>query len=178
MSFDISNYVEVNVRVDKFWKDYPDGAIRTEIISFANGVIVMKADVFKIAENRNPDATGHAYEKENSTQVNKTSAVENCETSAVGRALGIMGYEIKKSIASKEEVARAIKQQDALLKKELYDKYFKQLKNKEKAIEAAKKEYEEIKKKQDTGQETEKLDDADYKYVEEKFNLNNDTEVA
>jgi len=143
-SFDLSNYVEVNVRVEKFWKDYPDGAIRTEIISFDGGVIVMKASIFKKADNEKPDSTGHAYEKENSTYINKTSAVENCETSAVGRALGIMGYEIKKSIASKEEVTNAIDQQNNELKKELYDKHFKELKNKKKAIEAAKAEYEEI----------------------------------
>jgi hypothetical protein len=48
-----------------------------------------------------------AYEKENSSFINKTSALENCETSAVGRALAILGFEIKKSVASYEEVANA-----------------------------------------------------------------------
>lgn len=112
MAFDLKDYIEVNVRVDKFWKMYPNGRIATEIISFENGVIVMKASIYKKAEAELPDATGHAYEKEDSTFINKTSAVENCETSAVGRALGVMGFEIKKAIALKEEVANAIHQQE------------------------------------------------------------------
>ena len=153
-NFDLGNYVEVNVRVEKFWELYPNGRIATEIISFKDGVIVMKASVYKAAENETPDATGHAYEKENSTFINKTSAVENCETSAIGRALGVMGFEIKKSIASREEVANAVLQQkvetDVELKKRLVKKH-----NGDKA--AAKKEYDAIK----SGAESEAELDAD-----------------
>jgi hypothetical protein len=126
-SFDLSNYVEVNTRIEKFWEKYPDGRIATDIVSFENGVIVIKASVYKAAGNEQPDATGHAYEKEGSSYINKTSAVENCETSAVGRALGILGFEIKKSVASREEVANAVHQQKddnyKILKKELMKKY-------------------------------------------------------
>ena len=57
-------------------------------------------------------ATGTAYEKENSTFINKTSYIENCETSAVGRALGMAGFGIDTSVASAEEVANAIKNQE------------------------------------------------------------------
>ena len=65
---------------------------------------------------KNPDgvilATGLAYEKEGSTFINKTSYIENCETSAWGRALGNLGIGIDTSIASAEEVGNAIKQQN------------------------------------------------------------------
>lgn len=55
--------------------------------------------------------TGTAYEKEGSTFINKTSYIENCETSAVGRALGMAGFGIDTSIASAEEVQNAIANQ-------------------------------------------------------------------
>lgn len=113
----LKDYVEVNERVEKFWNDYPEGRINTEIIKWENEVITMKANVYKDSKNQYPDSTGHAYEKEGSSYINKTSALENCETSAVGRALALMGYEIKKSIASKEEVQNAVHQQEELKKK-------------------------------------------------------------
>ncbi|MTI49443.1 MAG: hypothetical protein FH761_16545 [Firmicutes bacterium] len=114
----LNDYVEVNVRVEKFWNDYPNGRIETEIIKWEDQVITMKASVYKNVENEQPDATGHAYEKEGSSYINKTSALENCETSAVGRALALMGYEIKKSIASKEEVENAKHQQQQINKQD------------------------------------------------------------
>ena len=63
-------------------------------------------------EEGNVIGIGHAYEKENSSFINKTSYIENCETSAVGRALGMCGFGIETSIASYEEVANAIKNQE------------------------------------------------------------------
>lgn len=107
----LRDYVEVNVRVEKFWEKYPNGRIQTELVSWENGVIVMKANVYKDINDQIPSANGFAYEKEGSTFINKTSALENCETSAVGRALALLGFEIKKSIASKEEVENAKLQQ-------------------------------------------------------------------
>jgi phage pi2 protein 07 len=115
----LKDYVEVNVRVERFWEKYPNGRISTEIISWENGVVVMKASVYKDLNDPNPSATGFAYEKEGSTFINKTSALENCETSAVGRALAFLGFEIKKSIASKEEVENAILNQNNESKKPL-----------------------------------------------------------
>lgn len=113
----LENYVTVNQRIMEFYEKFPNGRIITEVISVNEGVVLMKASIFKNAESRLPDATGHAYEKEGSSFVNKTSYIENCETSAVGRALGIMGISISKSIASKEEVENAIVNQE-LLKEE------------------------------------------------------------
>lgn len=110
MGYDVSDYVQVNERIEKFYEKYPEGSIQTEIQSIIDGVVIFKAYAYRDREDTRP-ATGHAYEKENSSFINKTSYIENCETSAVGRALAMLGFEIKKSIASKEEVENAKLQQ-------------------------------------------------------------------
>lgn len=103
----LKDYVEVNERIMKFYEKYPEGRITTDIVSWEKGVVVMKATAYRDSSDVIA-STGYAYEKEDSSFINKTSALENCETSAVGRALAILGFEIKKSIASKEEVANAM----------------------------------------------------------------------
>ena len=104
--FNLDEYVTVNERIMKFYEKYPEGRIVTEIISWQDGVIVMKATVYRDSNNI-PAATGHAYEKEGSSFINQTSALENAESPATVRALAMLGFEIKKSIASYEEVANA-----------------------------------------------------------------------
>ena len=103
------NYAEVNQRILAFRKLFPNGAITTELVSNENGVCVFKATV--CSENEIL-GTGYAYEKESSSFINKTSYIENCETSAVGRALGMVGIGVDTSVASYEEVANAIQQQE------------------------------------------------------------------
>ncbi len=103
------DYAEVNQRVKAFRICHPNGSIETEIISLENGVVTIRAKVF--GESRDLLATGIAQEKETSSYINKTSFIENCETSAVGRALGFCGFGIDTSIASFEEVANAIENQ-------------------------------------------------------------------
>jgi hypothetical protein len=103
-------YVMVNERVKAFRAICPGGCISTEIISLEDGVVTMRAVITD--ENKNVIATGMAQEKETSSFINKTSFIENCETSAVGRALGFAGIGIDGSMASAEEVANAIVQQD------------------------------------------------------------------
>ena len=88
---------------------YPQGTIITDMLSNENGVCVFRAEV--LDNNQHVLATGTAYEKENSTFINKTSYIENCETSAIGRALGIAGFGIDVSVASAEEVQNAINNQ-------------------------------------------------------------------
>lgn len=107
-------YIEVNERIKAFRKVYPDGFILTELVSNENGVCTFRATVGVYTENNEPLAigTGTAYEKENSTFINKTSYIENCETSAVGRALGMAGFGIDASVASAEEVQNAINNQE------------------------------------------------------------------
>ena len=102
-------YAEVNQRIKAFRMCYPNGAIYTEMISNENGVCIFKATVFD--DKHIPLATGTAYEKEDSSFINKTSYIENCETSAVGRALGMAGFGIDVSVASAEEVQNAINNQ-------------------------------------------------------------------
>ena len=104
-------YVEVNERVKHFREDYPDWCIETEMLSNDDGVCVFKATIKD--ENGVAKAVGHAYEKESSSFINKTSYIENCETSAVGRALGMAGFGIDTSVASYEEVGNAIANQEA-----------------------------------------------------------------
>lgn len=99
------DYVQVNQRVIAFRKLFPEGMIETEIVKLEDGVCVIKAMVY---DGSHLMATGHAYEKEGSTFINKTSYIENAETSAVGRALGFLGIGIDESIASAEEVETAI----------------------------------------------------------------------
>ena len=104
------NYAEVNQRIKAFRKLYPNGCIATELLSNDNGVCVMQTKVYD--EDGKLLATGMAYEKENSTFINKTSYIENCETSACGRALGMLGIGIDVSIASYEEVTNAMVNQE------------------------------------------------------------------
>lgn len=102
-------YAEVNQRIKAFRMVYPNGAIITDMMSNENGVCVFKATIYN--EDQIIIGTGTAYEKETSSFINKTSYIENCETSAVGRALGMCGFGIDTSVASAEEVQNAINNQ-------------------------------------------------------------------
>jgi hypothetical protein len=102
-------YVEVNERLIFFRKNYKNHALLTEVIDKTDDTILIKASVKN--EQGITVATGHAEEVKGSTFINKTSYVENCETSAIGRCLGSLGIGIDNSVASFEEVANAVKQQ-------------------------------------------------------------------
>ena len=102
------NYAEVNQRIKAFRMVYPEGFITTEMLSNDDGVCIFRAVV---GCNGVALGTGTAYEKEGSSYINKTSYVENCETSATGRALGMAGIGIDESVASFEEVANAMANQ-------------------------------------------------------------------
>lgn len=104
------NYVPVNERIKAFRFIYPRGQIITEIIGLEDGICTMKASVYD--NNGKLLGTGHAQEKEGSTFINKTSFIENCETSCVGRALGNAGIGLDDGFASYEEVANAKLQQE------------------------------------------------------------------
>ena len=104
------DYVMVNERIKELKRLYPDYSIVTEIEHLEDKMCVIKATILD-AEG-NPKATGHAYEREGSTPINRTSFIENAETSAVGRAIGFMNIGIDTSICSAEELAIAISQQE------------------------------------------------------------------
>lgn len=100
-------YVTVNERVKEFHKLYPQGCIKTEVINQTENSVTMMAFVY-------PEGlsgrffTGIAHEVQDNGYINKTSHFENCETSAVGRALGFLGIGIDTSIASADEVDRVV----------------------------------------------------------------------
>lgn len=163
-------YAEVNQRIKAFRMIYPTGFIIPKMVSNENGMCIFEATVGyyiehnTIAEDNNEKkyqdtylervilATGTAYEKENSTFINKTSYIENCETSAVGRALGMAGFGIDTSVASAEEVQNAIANQ-----KKDNDDNFELLKQFEKLI-----------------MET----DTDRTAIYDHFEVNNNTEMT
>lgn len=107
------NYAEVNQRIKAFRMVYPMGFIITEMLSNESGVCIFRAQC-GYYENGNPFTLGigTAYEKEGSSFINSTSYIENCETSAVGRALGMAGFGIDTSVASAEEVQNAMLNQE------------------------------------------------------------------
>lgn len=138
------DYAEVNQRIKAFRMVYPMGTIETDMLSNENGVCIFKATVY---DEDKLLACGTAYEKENSTFINKTSYIENCETSAVGRALGMCGFGIDTSVASAEEVQNAIANQEELTKKESSKKNVKEILIQDSQKEIIKKKFdkEEIK---------------------------------
>lgn len=107
-------YVEVNERLKYFRSEpqYKGYSLESEVILLDNGVITIRAIIKD--ENGVIKATGLAQEKESSSFINKTSYVENCETSAWGRALGNLGIGIDTSVATAEEVNNAILNQNNL----------------------------------------------------------------
>lgn len=115
----IGDYVEVNQRIKAFRMVCPNGTITTEIISLDNGVVTMKSTV--LDEDGKILGSGYAQEKESSSYINRTSFIENCETSAVGRALGMCGFGIDVSIASAEEVINATNNQKEQLSEEVLE---------------------------------------------------------
>lgn len=104
----LADYVPVSERISKFYEEHTEGRILTTIVEHNRdeGFILMRAEVYRAPDDAQPASTGHAYEVQANGFVNKTSYIENCETGAVGRALAIMGYEIKRGIASREEMEK------------------------------------------------------------------------
>ena len=102
------DYITVNEGIKEFRKLHPQGQILNQVMANADGQVMFQC---KIIVDGVLVATAHAYEKEGSSFINKTSYIENCETSAVGRALGMYGIGIDTSLASADEVANAVTQQ-------------------------------------------------------------------
>lgn len=103
-------YVEVNTRIKYFRQNFKDWSLTSELVELTNESVLIKAVI------RNPEgriiASGYAHEEKASSYINKTSFIENCETSAWGRALGNLGIGIDSSVASYEEAKTAIQKQE------------------------------------------------------------------
>jgi len=106
MGFDLSDYEPVEDRLAKFWEDYPSGRIATQLQPSPEGAWIVAAQAYRDISDPHPAATGLAQETVGSSGVNRTSALENCETSAIGRCLANMGYAPKGKRASREEMAK------------------------------------------------------------------------
>lgn len=106
------DYVDVANRIQAFRQMYPEGCIETEMLSDENGTVKFKATVR--TEDGRLLATGHASENQNASMINKTSYIENAETSAIGRALGNLGIGSTQSIASVEEMVTALDAQEQI----------------------------------------------------------------
>lgn len=104
------SYVMVHERVKAFRENYPDFGMITQIIELSDKRVVMCATIND--PNGNPVATGYAYEDAGSSFINKTSYIENCETSAWGRALANFGIGIDGSMCSAEELSNALLNQN------------------------------------------------------------------
>ena len=110
MSFNPADYAEVAERLPLFWKDCPRGRIITDIIVDDGTRIVMRAELYADIGDTVPTTTGFAEEIRGSSMVNKTSALENCETSAIGRALANYQFQGSKKRASLEEMVKVYRQ--------------------------------------------------------------------
>lgn len=110
--FNLDDYEPVEERLKRFWEVFPKGRVHTTLLSHDDKRVVVKAFLYRETDEHNPVSTGHAEEIVGSTPVNKTSAVENCETSAIGRALANANF-ASRSRASREEMDKVNRQQEA-----------------------------------------------------------------
>jgi hypothetical protein len=104
--FNLEDYETVEERLVKFWKDHPDGRISTTIIEHTLQRFIVQAAIYRTEVDAQAWTTGFAEETVSTRGVNSTSALENCETSAIGRALANAGYVTKGKRPSREEMAK------------------------------------------------------------------------
>lgn len=108
--FNLQDYETVEERLVKYWKDHPDGRIDTHIVEASPMRFIVKASIYRTEVDAHPWTTGFAEETVAAKGVNATSALENCETSAIGRALANAGYATKGKRPSREEMAKVATQ--------------------------------------------------------------------
>lgn len=103
----LQDYEEVKERLPRFWQEFPEGAVRTELVEWRDDQFVVKASLFRFSEDAQPMSTGFAHERLGGQGANKDAALENCETSAIGRALanGTFASD-KKPRPSREEIRK------------------------------------------------------------------------
>jgi len=105
----LASYVSVAERLSLYRQDYPEGRIDVQIVEHDReaGFVIMRAEVYLNKDDAHPAGADYAFEVRSESFVNKTSYIENASTSAVGRALAWLGYEVKRGIASRDEVQQA-----------------------------------------------------------------------
>ena len=116
--FNLEDYETVEERLVKYWKDHPDGQIHTKLLDSTATRFIVEASIYRTEADSRPWTTGLAEETVQGRGVNATSALENCETSAIGRALANAGYATKGKRASREEMSKVAASQEVKAKVE------------------------------------------------------------
>ena len=101
------DYIQVNERLIAFREKYPEGCVQAEIIEFSEARVTMRALAYRTPDDPRPGVGHSSLAIPGATPYTRGSELENCETSAWGRALAALGFEVKRAIASAEEVAKA-----------------------------------------------------------------------
>jgi hypothetical protein len=109
MGFNLDDYEPVEVRLEKFWKEHQDGRIETELLEASKDRFIVMARLYRTEADAKAWTSGIAEETVASRGVNQTSALENCETSAIGRALANAGYATKGKRPSQQEMQKVVK---------------------------------------------------------------------
>ena len=114
--FNLADYDPVEKRLGykvdgkSFWEDYPNGRVETDLVIYEKDRYVVKAYLFRDSKDNIAFSTGYAEEKPSDRGVNSTSALENAETSAIGRSLANAGYAAKGKRPSREEMSKVVAQ--------------------------------------------------------------------
>ena len=103
-NFRMDDYVPVNARIEEFYERYPEGSIQTEIVTHTDALVVVKAWAYRTPDDLRPCTAHSQLAIPGRTNFTRDSEVENAETSAVGRALAMLGFAVKEGMASREEV--------------------------------------------------------------------------
>jgi hypothetical protein len=120
--FNLDDYEPVEDRLTRFIADFEDFRLSTELVAHTNDRYIVKASLYRTYADSSPYATGLAEETVSARGVNATSALENCETSAIGRALANAGYAAKGKRASREEMTKVASNAPKTFREKLDDK--------------------------------------------------------
>jgi len=122
MAFNLEDYETVEERLEKFWKQYPDGRVETELLEATSDRFIVHARIYRTEADQRYWASGLASETVSIRGVNATSALENCESSALGRALANAGFAKKGSRPSRVEMEKVAKSQPNKWEQRVADK--------------------------------------------------------
>ena len=135
--FNLQDYETVETRLEKWHGQYPDSRVETELIEASNTRFIVFCKLFKTEADPKPCATGLAFETITEKGVNSTSALENCETSAIGRALANAGFAAKGKRASREEMVKVNNAEPNQYEKKLAERRYSPPGTKSAAVEDA-----------------------------------------